>query len=697
MSTRLYKKKSSSFLLSLLLLIFILIDGLSALFFLNTNQDIRQQAWLGNNDAGQNCLNDECGTSDLNEIFVSSENKYQVNLANNGWQQSIDSVPNGNDPSLFIFRNEFGFVSVYLDIFDYSNEEKSLKIDELAEHFSNQLVVDKGTDYLGMDVIDLGQRTVIRYQFTEEIMGEQATYYEYVIPGKRQYIEAEVRLTPSLVVDKKLTDFLNEVSFLDESNGLVKGATTDKFAFAESEIAELVKPSVANILHLYCKEIKVSPEISAIYLQPSYQFCNGNFGSGFLVDGEGLLATNGHVVTSYPEQDLIGGLNQGDPAIAGFLVDFVREALATKGLPTTLAEGTNYTKQMLENPSGVQVLVNSIYDLLDTKVIEVSPISEKYLVNLGNEPFDFNVKKLTVDNIDSFVNPKEAIFSANLVGTDYANLFSKGVILGQEKPMGSDVALLRIMTDKNYDYPSLKLGSIDDLKEGDPVLVIGFPGAVSGSSNGTVLIDYASSSTKATVTRGIVSSIKKDNQGNNLIQTDASIGHGNSGGPAFNDQGEVIGIATYGIMDDVGSFNFLRDIDDLKSLAVDESENLQEDASETYQNWETALEFYWQNRFSKSLEFLTKVEESYPVHPTVNDLEKEAEEFIAEGKDVDLIFGMKKSLFYSLGGVLSLSILIWVVSLLLKKNKSVIKDNKQQESVDFPKTNNQADNDRPTI
>lgn len=706
MSTRLYKNKSRSFLLSVLLLLFVLTAGLSALIFLNSNQDIRQQAWLGSNDLGLDCVNGECGGQELVEPFISAKNNYKINLTSSSdWQQVTDKDLDGNDPSLFVFRSEFGYVTAFLDINILTEQEVGLRTDQLADKFAEELATKNGDNYLGMEIIDLGKRTAIRYEFTEEIMGEKATYYEYVIPGKKHYIEAEVRLNPSWVVDKKLTEFLNTITFIGEVDGEVKGATTDHFTFAESEIAELVKPSVANVLHLYCKEIKVSSELPTTYLRPSYQFCNGNYGSGFLVDGAGLLATNGHVVTTYPEQDLIGGLNQGDPAIAGFLVDFVREALATKGIETTLAEGTNYTKQMLENPSGVQVLVNSIYDLLETKVISVEPISEKYLVNLGNEPFDFSMDKLTVDNISTFVDDKEAIFSASLVGADYANLFAKAVVLGEEKPMGSDVALLRIIADQNYNYPSLKLGSINNLRSGDPVLVIGFPGAVSGSDSGPTLIDYAASSTKATVTRGIVSSIKKDNQGNNLIQTDASIGHGNSGGPAFNDQGEVIGIATYGIMDDVGSFNFLRDIDDLKDLATDQSEQLNDSASETYQNWETALGYYWQNRFSKSLEFLTKVEESYPVHPTAGEIEKAAEESIAEGKDVDLVFGMKKSLIYTLGGTLSLVVIVWFVSKFLLKKKTVVSATNNQNVVEspvsptekLPETTNQTNNDLPTI
>ena len=670
MSTLLYRKKNSSFFLSILLIVLVLVAGLSALMFLNENQDLRQQAWIGQSDVGVKCDGGDCDTDNIeNGLYVSKGENYRVNLNDSDWRIATEEEMidvSGVDPSLFIYRNEFGFATVFVDSFEFSKEESILNLQELSEAFEEKIISSqaKGNTYVGKKIIDLGERTVIRFEFTEEILGEQATYFEYLIPGRDTYLEAEVRTTLSAVVDRSLTEFLNSIAFNHEHEGSVKGVSTD-VQFAESEIAELVKPSVANILHLYCKEIRLSPEIPAVYLQKTYEFCGGGFGSGFLVNGEGLIATNGHVVQTYPEQDLIGGLNRGDQSIAVFLVDFVREALASQGLLTTPEEGVAMTINMLQNPSGAQVLVKSIYELLETKAIEVVPTTEKYFVNLGKEPFDFSEDTLTPQSIDSFIEEKGALFAAELVGTDYANIFSKEVVFNKQTPTGSDVALLQISGGENYGYPSLKLGNSEDLKDGDAILVVGFPAAVSGQEGGS-LLDY-SSSTKATITRGIVSSIKKDAQGQNLIQTDASIGHGNSGGPAFNSKGEVIGIATYGISGEIGSFNFLRDIQDLRDLAETESSSINDLSSETYQNWETALGYYWENRFTKSIEFLNKVAESYPVHPTVDDIEEDAEKSIAAGEDVDLLFGMQKTLVYAVGGIISFLVLAGGVFFIMKK------------------------------
>lgn len=98
----------------------------------------------------------------------------------------------------------------------------------------------------------------------------------------------------------------------------------------------------------------------------------------------------------------------------------------------------------------------------------------------------------------------------------------------------ADVALLKIRDAK--DLPTVTLGSSDKLQVGDSVVAIGNALALSGGLS---------------VTQGIVSakdrSLEDINvQLNNLIQTDAAINHGNSGGPLLNMDGEVIGVNTAG-------------------------------------------------------------------------------------------------------------------------------------------------------
>ncbi len=93
----------------------------------------------------------------------------------------------------------------------------------------------------------------------------------------------------------------------------------------------------------------------------------------------------------------------------------------------------------------------------------------------------------------------------------------------------NDLAVLKI------DAPGLKpvkLGSSDDLIVGDQVAVIGNP---LGELTATLTVGYVSAKDRVVSTDG--SQI-------NMLQTDAAVNAGNSGGPIFNMKGEVVGIIT---------------------------------------------------------------------------------------------------------------------------------------------------------
>lgn len=90
----------------------------------------------------------------------------------------------------------------------------------------------------------------------------------------------------------------------------------------------------------------------------------------------------------------------------------------------------------------------------------------------------------------------------------------------------TDLAVLRVESDKPL--PHVELGDSGRLRVGDWVIAIGNPFGLGGS-----------------VTAGIVSALNRDIHAGNyddFIQTDAAINRGNSGGPLFNLDGEVVGV-----------------------------------------------------------------------------------------------------------------------------------------------------------
>ncbi|RLL49098.1 Do family serine endopeptidase [Acinetobacter cumulans] len=89
----------------------------------------------------------------------------------------------------------------------------------------------------------------------------------------------------------------------------------------------------------------------------------------------------------------------------------------------------------------------------------------------------------------------------------------------------TDVALLKVT---GTNFPELRTGNVEQLKVGEPVLAIGSPFG----------FDYSASA-------GIVSAKMRNMMGETsvpFIQTDVALNPGNSGGPLFNQRGEVVGV-----------------------------------------------------------------------------------------------------------------------------------------------------------
>ncbi len=112
----------------------------------------------------------------------------------------------------------------------------------------------------------------------------------------------------------------------------------------------------------------------------------------------------------------------------------------------------------------------------------------------------------------------------NVILNDGTSL--KAEVIGRDTK--TDLALLKVKPTKLL--KAVKFGDSDTLRLGEWVIAIGNPFSLGG-----------------TVTAGIVSARNRDIQSgpyDNYIQTDAAINRGNSGGPLFNLEGEVVGVNT---------------------------------------------------------------------------------------------------------------------------------------------------------
>ncbi|MBX5449950.1 trypsin-like peptidase domain-containing protein [Thermogemmatispora sp.] len=106
----------------------------------------------------------------------------------------------------------------------------------------------------------------------------------------------------------------------------------------------------------------------------------------------------------------------------------------------------------------------------------------------------------------------------------------------ESPPDQKDIAIIHVNME---DTPSVELGDSSAVQVQDNLTIIGFPGNADVSMRPT---DFLTSS----VNRIFVSSIKTTDSGAQVIQVGGNVEQGDSGGPALDSQGHVVGIVSFG-------------------------------------------------------------------------------------------------------------------------------------------------------
>lgn len=110
-----------------------------------------------------------------------------------------------------------------------------------------------------------------------------------------------------------------------------------------------------------------------------------------------------------------------------------------------------------------------------------------------------------------------------------------------------DVALLKIDLDPTVKLPTVKFANSDNIKISDPVITIGNPFGL-GKTVTAGIISY-----KGRNLSDKISELGENGHLVSYIQTDAAVNYGNSGGPLFSENGEVIGMITVFVSDGLRS------------------------------------------------------------------------------------------------------------------------------------------------
>jgi S1-C subfamily serine protease len=406
-------------------------------------------------------------------------------------------------------------------------------------------------------------------------------------------------------------------SAIDKGNSILNGFVANaaiKTISSDPEIQVVAKnqPAVVRIAAAYCPDFEL--KLGSV-IQNFTGGCSANFGSGFIISPDGYIGTNGHVVRSTAVEVLTTSIAVGNMTIIKSYLGFLIKA----GLINQATADVYSTRAASGDKSVLKSILGSLSDPnLDAVQIRETKQDGVYAIQLSKEAVKFDLKNLKNFNYGS------NIVKAKLIDSDYdpyADVEKDGFYT-------SDVALLKLESGSNYPYNTL--GSIQGLSQGSTLTVIGFPGAAEN-----YLVNQSES--LPTPTKGTVSAIRTANgTDNKLIQSDVSIAKGNSGGPAYNEAGEVVGIATYGVTDSKSGgtqFNYMRDIADLKALITKNNIEINNTITGSEKLWEDGLEKFSKAYYTGAISDFNKLKAQYPPHRLVDEFIARAEEAKKQGKE----------------------------------------------------------------
>ncbi len=216
--------------------------------------------------------------------------------------------------------------------------------------------------------------------------------------------------------------------------------------------------------------------------------------------------------------------------LGGVVAIGIGSAFTDEGGTTTVIQESEAAGSQLEVPAAQQddgMSIEDIYRRAAPGVVQVT-VS-------GSDPFSGQSEGLgsgfVIDKAGHIVTNFHVIEGADEVAVNFSGDDRvRARVVGSDP--STDIAVLRIDTPARA-LTALPLGNSDGMRVGDPVLAIGNPFRLERSASS-----------------GIVSALQRELRSpagftiDRVIQTDAAINQGNSGGPLLNARGDVIGVNT---------------------------------------------------------------------------------------------------------------------------------------------------------
>src|SRR6266566_752750 len=291
------------------------------------------------------------------------------------------------------------------------------------------------------------------------------------------------------------------------ADGIPGGNVSDPVVRA----VDIAKPGVVRIITM------LNGQLTVYFASPTNRdvtFPQGNSGyqivlsgSGTFITATGEILTADHVVNP-PQKDLDQFLQQ---QAAQDVATYINQVL--KANPPVSAD------QVTAQLTSGQLRSNAQYSTLQSRVyLSTAYTGPLSVTNIQDVPSNVYAPVDRIEKQSSFTDKDVAIIHVNNM---------------------NDMAIVQ-------------LGDSSSVQQLDNLTIIGFPG------NGDVAGNTATDLLTLSVNQVSVSSIKTTDSGAPLIQVGGNVEHGDSGGPALDNNGTIVGIVSFGAASGQGNTSFLQ-------------------------------------------------------------------------------------------------------------------------------------------
>lgn len=240
------------------------------------------------------------------------------------------------------------------------------------------------------------------------------------------------------------------------------------------------------------------------------------------------------------------------------------------------AHGDILTADHVVNPPHDQALNDALYqtaaqdiaDYINTHFQVTQPFSASDVVaNLEAGVFQstpqYGQTASRVYLSTAFTGPVNAAKFSEIPANDYATVDQ---IEAQSSFDAMDVAIIHVTG--MDDMPSIQLGDSGQVAEQDNLTIIGYPGLGDVSNSPTNLLT-------SSINRVYVSAMKTTDSGAPVIQVGGNVEHGDSGAPALDNRGNIVGIVSFGLFDpnESGETSFLQASNSARALIQQQNIN----------------------------------------------------------------------------------------------------------------------------